>query len=288
MRSRLGNTGTLIDLMELLLFALIFAALFLGVHNIVNGSSYFQGFFAKDNAHLVEALHAVPSGELTVAYLWNNPSFAIEFVPGKVNVWSIKERDEERRLKTMQSKAFGTSGSTFVETETAFTPRFYALEETRGVPRTISVDISFNELRCPAAQVLDGLAISAEVSGFPSEPDKLAAGVREAIKLQRQSAGAGLTDSGPHVHVFVRAAPTQQAGVYYANSDDITLRLACVLTKALGAQSAVRFAHVSQAPRYTNEDADVLIILESTDITQATRMLDQVKVGVLAYWEVDS
>lgn len=97
----------------------VFAILTVGyiINGMIDGSSFYQSFYAKDNAHIIEGLHAVPNGEMHLAYLWSSRDYEVNIVKARAGEISHSENANRVTVRRVDAEkeegefeGFGGSG----------------------------------------------------------------------------------------------------------------------------------------------------------------------------------
>jgi hypothetical protein len=258
-----GQTFALVHLIELVLALIVFVFVAYGVLSMVNGVSFYEQIYARDNAHLIETFHAVPNGDVEFGYLWSSANYQLAISPDHVTVSKTtkplvqlwKTSAEKKVLVVSNSeKYFGTGARTTVEPAT-FEPR-YIRYTVRGNPeRTIRASAQLAAHGCPAEPAIPGLIYARDA--FTSEPIGSRVGTNAL-----QNAGIATT-SGPRIAFRYEAAPAPELLIIDKLGSSESVRAACLIEENSASVAVVpaRGSLAAETPIVQNADADIIIVL---------------------------
>lgn len=287
-----GQTLSLITLAEVVLAIAVVVTLWLIIDSMTTNAIFFQTFFAKDNAHLIETMHAVPNGEVHFGYLWNNKNFSFTVMDDKTIVENIEMKDGRVVVSgKIITKAFGKSsllriGNPGDTPRYQFTPEYYQYILSQVVPtgqnletRVLIIEEDFNQLNCPGSPTkFLSIAVAANQSGFEqSTAEIFAIAVREGVTAQIPiNGGSGQVS----VRIELSKNAANETSVYYTKNDDQTLRIACFITRSITGEYNPRYGHISQAEKTIGED--ILITIQGQNETAINEYMTKIRDGILA------
>ena len=284
MNSRGDISAGLFILVEIVLSLLVLVVIGAVILEMSSGATFFQSFFAKDNAHLVEALQTVPNGELHFGYLWSTTAYSISFYNnnGTVTVQSIGGSIENPTKTNQKTKAFGTSQNTPVDT-VSFVPKYYQLIRTTIPSSSISILRDFSSLKCPSSQIpLTGMTGTASEDGFSDVAQPTIDDVMGAVRVNRL--GDFSTNSGFTIHLHLEKSSASSVTIYYRSNDDQVLRLACLLAQATST-AGKNTIYTPNIPDYMSQYSSQIIVCAQLPSNSDVSVLDdQLKKGITQYW----
>jgi hypothetical protein len=270
-----GQVFTLFTLVELVLaVALLFMVWFITVQ-LIDNNTFFQSFYAKDNAYIIETLHAVPNGELHISYLWKNEGFLLDVNPVKQEVLVAPVLDEVDKMdRYTKMKLFGTSQLTQVQDTEKFSPKYYQYIRTRS---TILIEQQFSNRECKTVnKPLTGVTLvgSGESGGMR---------VQDLLIDTRRGAEASLAkqvpEQGTSIRFVVERADTPYTGVYLNALDDQATRLHCIITRQASVQQNV--AERPETP--LNYEEDIVVVVKTSSGAEVTQVLQAIKDALVTY-----
>jgi hypothetical protein len=287
MKTKRGEGGVSLLLWFFIEVVIAFTAIILVftlVNSMVDRATYFQQLHAKDNAYMIEALHAAPNGQVDTAYIWSGSSFLVTFEPNQVVVARAADNGQEGSAIT---KAFGTSQETPLTPTTAFIPQNYLFTRRDGEQSSILIDQRFANARCPTAyRTITGIQAAGEEKGFPGgTADQFAQDTVQRVRLTKQE----LSESGISFYIVYEQGVPVETAVYY-NADDTDRRFACTISRALrGADTSTTYAPLSatQHAELATRTENVIIYTRVETLEDATDITKHIQEGILAYWEAE-
>lgn len=280
--NRRGAEMAMIHLMEIVLASIVVTAIILTVFHLTSGSAYRRELLAKDNAHLIDALHATPNGEMRVAYLWKSTSHALTLSPGSTTVQAIDDKATDRVALDGFTKAFGTQSGVNVQSLGPFQPAYFAyVISPIADKRTLAIDRSFNDIACPSSSdPLGGLSVTSRLNDLTGEtPSAFSESLFQGAQLRYNNA---LSREGTSLLINAMRYPTPEAKVAYASIDDRTVRLACVIAQKLRSEGVtVSFSHASQLSNAPS--SGVYIMLSVPDESALEKLREVIISGIAAY-----
>ncbi len=277
-----GMEMTLIQFMELVLAGLVVTSLVFAVLRMTDGTAYRRELYAKDNAHVVDAMLTTPNGEMRVAYLWKSNSNALALTANSVAVYTRDSSKIDKAAIDHYSKVFGTHRTASVDPEPLFAPSYYAyVLAPNGANRRLFIDRTFQDITCPASsEAFTGAQVSAQLSGFSQTDTAYAAAVFEGMRLQ---AGREFSTQGVTILLRARNSPSPDIQIAYNSLNDRTIRLSCFIAQELQrTQPAVTYVHVSQIPP-TDQNYDIVIDIASTDDVALSALGEKIAASTKAY-----
>lgn len=277
---RQGQTFSLVHLVELLLAILVLGVVGMGLMSMVMGTTFLQQYFAKDNAYIMESLHAVPNGEVEYGYLWSAKDFSVAFgyeeqrvAVGRVtrSVFGLLDRS------SLVTKAHGTSVATTIA-QANFSPQYYQFSVRGKEQRSITVLERVALQSCPEDD--SATTISLPRQGDDGLSAQLTGTIVESVRRERST-----VDSGPAVAVVFRPEAETNVVVYDRAVTGATVRLACATARSLNRQgiSATQDSTANMPSDVKLVDADVVILVRG-DATRQSRYREVLVKALLDYW----
>lgn len=286
-----GDTAaTLWWLLEIILSIVIITTIGYIMADYANSNTFFQSFFAKDNAYMIDALQSVPNGQAQIGYLWYDPKYTIAFEQSKAKevAGSYVSVDLAKvEAKSQVQKYHAESGQTKIATLDPFNPiYFYYSLNTAQAQRSITITGQFSETKCPASNgVINGLSLTAQTTTFDSSAlETFGKDITSAIVTNRGAINSKFSETGFEIELIAEKGPLETTEVYYTQNTDASIRMACTIAQSLSKDSAVRYGHISEGPQITTT-ANVVVIINSQSQTAITDKAGELKQGILGYWE---
>jgi hypothetical protein len=279
-RSRRGQTFSLVNLIEILMGIAVILVIGVGLMSMVSRVTFIQQFFAKDNAYLVETLHAVPNGHVTYGYLWNGKNYHYTIEKSLITVQRVSGMSELFKSSAPVTKYFGTSERTTIP-RTTLTPEYFQYVTAGTQERSITVVGRVNNPTCPQASSIDTVK-----APLRNEPSGLSAAITANV-IERVQQERLRTGSGPRIAIVFRAEPETAISVVPLVTNDVTERMVCVMERELRRASlaATRDSPSNVATSIRAQvSADILIIVRGT-ISLRQQYTDAIGEGILGYWK---
>jgi hypothetical protein len=279
--NRTGQTFSLIHLIELLLAIVVLATISFGAVRIISGVNFFEEYYAKDNAHLVETLYALPNGNAEFGYLWTTKNYQYELAPGLVTVQRIQQQ-QTGLLRFVQGapykKQFGTSEQTTI-TPAIVEPKYLRYTALGTPQQTITVSSQLAARGCTQEPVIQGMQL-----GTYSATDSV--GRQVATQSLEQAHSAGLGTVGPSLIVLYQASPSLELVLIDRTRTVLTSRITCLLEQELTsravtpAQSSI--AAEAQAVQAQNGDIILIVRGRPQDVELVQRALGEALTALTA------
>jgi hypothetical protein len=272
-----GQSLATFVLVELVLATLVIFILWVAIDGMIDGNTFFQNFYAKDNAHLIEAVHGVPNGAIYVGYLWDNPAFRVHFNQDNVEV-RLATIAEDKQGTYAGKKAFGASEHTPIKSEGPFAPQYYQIVRTQ-VPAQIEIQKNFNLATCKTT-ITELRGISGVGSGSfqgRSGSDYMN-DILGAVEAQQRI--PDFTKRGVTIHLQVEESETPEIQVYNTTSSDVVERLTCLIVKDASLQRAVTTENYN-GPFTEN----IVIVVKTKDGAELVALKQHILKAVKEYGE---